>query len=1817
MNKNRNSAKRSIFLFSALAVCVILGAILAPGLSELPKDEKSNYPSYSTPETIKLSNDNALCDFEFGETKLTVTQDIANILKVSGKTEETVDDLTVIITFGEKSYSLYSEPDGTVREQKFILDVPYCQSVGNVFEINVSYMLNGVLYRSDSGVTLGVVTYNSDNGMLGYPDGAEYINIYGETRPLTGSTVPEDAKLDSQNGMTIIYNGAEIYTIVSSTQYGNAPSLEDCLGGIYSKGSDYLTVYAAQGIEYNLSADNMIISDWKTESGGYVTFTGLEPEAVYTLIARTPATENTLPSVYISVAAHTTLGESEAADKAAFDEKYASLEDKLFDMETGTVTVSPEEVRSLTELYEKLSEEVRALPETTEKVALVDGSGYLSENLEIINKPMDELSVSDGEALNKAIGEYNSLSDEAKAVIGDRLTELVDKKKTVALTELAQLDGASDPSDEIQQIISEYEDKIKDAVLINGTETDELIDAAASAILEQARSESLTSLEYTYSSIKNGESYPLYSDEIKNQIDEAYAAAKEAINGATSYSELKSASETTITTLIRADGKAQILSFLTEDDKENTKNIATSACQRIDSASSSDEIAEIVEESKKNILRQRGKNEIDDYISSLNIPEGKESLITDIKNTAFNTIDTYGTAPEIELAVTRAQAELKLTETYLNLLDSIDENDPFIDAKERNLDTAYVNALDEIRASQNTEEISVALTEGLEALNNAMNNAFLTDFYNKYKNILDKTDISADDLDTINTALDEIRTFTEGEQMALDDYRNNLLLKKMKALSLKLIDRKDGYNDAVIDDYVIEIMLGEVDGDTESDNALNDLLDALADEAELAIEFEKIKTDIRQSIDEIAKDDDKLSNAYELAMSELDALVFSPTEAVENDNYFAQTSAKVNEIFRKFEAYVDFENKREELKLAVKNDVDDKIASGKYSDSGVASLNGKYEAAIAALDAVEYSGDASAQILEEVYAEHMALIAAEKIVRLVSGDCTVIYEPGMDSALSLNFRSVTLKELDKSLIDGKNYSVVTGTLTDDEASDAVSKKKTLLTYEISLTSATEVTFDDGVYTVRILLPENLRSATGLQAVAVNNGAIEIFETRVDGDYIEFKTTHFSEFIILGDKEINLTWVAILLGIILIAELVFEIVFSRKQKKNKKDQKMYSFLPVLAVLLTPNGIIPAIIVLGALSVAGGAVITHQVVKAKKAQEEASTPGTEGEEASELTETNGQTDLNEEQLSEVTENSAESPVSEAVKTEDTENDRLKESAESSEPSDETQILSTDEKESYSEQSADLTDSVENSDNEQNKSPDSPTAVNVESLEKEQDDETAGAEDNASETVAVVDVEAPDEEQNISTAEPDDKSPDSLTAVNVESSGTEQNDAAVEADDKTAKTVTIVDVEAPDEEQTETDLNPENNTPANVTIVNVEAPDDENPEEPAVTEPKQAEYSLSSAIETDETEEEETERRATAKIVNVYAASTFSDDDDDYVPEQEDISDEDDDTEDTTLILPDDTDDDTALDQTVYARHGERVYVTYDYSFESKLILSSEDTQRRYSYLSELLLSYKLGKRRSWKKERYYRKGKNYVQMIFRGKTLCLCMAILPESLENSKYFYENVGQIKKYESVPVMVRIRSGRGCKYAAELIAMMMESAGIPQKYQPEDRFIPLEHKDRDALVGEGLIKRLVTDGNGDVVAADFEAMKNMKFTIESGMPVLKKVSAEEAAMIPDEAAAEFVETEAENDDEITYGRRKGIVNIDTISASFDSGDTVTLAALKAKHLVPNNIHFVKILARGVLDKPLTVKAHDFSMDAVKMIVMAGGNVVKLKHMRV
>lgn len=279
-------------------------------------------------------------------------------------------------------------------------------------------------------------------------------------------------------------------------------------------------------------------------------------------------------------------------------------------------------------------------------------------------------------------------------------------------------------------------------------------------------------------------------------------------------------------------------------------------------------------------------------------------------------------------------------------------------------------------------------------------------------------------------------------------------------------------------------------------------------------------------------------------------------------------------------------------------------------------------------------------------------------------------------------------------------------------------------------------------------------------------------------------------------------------------------------------------------------------------------------------------------------------------------------------------------------------------------------------------------------------------------------------------------------------------------------------------------------------------------------------------------------------------------------------------------------------------------YNKSFTAKLIMSTNSIKQYYADLANELLSYdKVRNRISWTNSTFYMGRKTLSKFSIRGKTLYLYLALEPRHFQDSKFFATDESSVKKYENVPLRVKVKSRRGTKFAKELIEILMKKFGAVRAEQTATR-VKLSDFPYDTaknLLARGLIKLKTVDGQSvsdsdRLVWADFERRKQVAVT-------------EAKVLISDEVAVSLID----DGEDVVWAKPKGIVNIDTLSENYQANDTVTLQSLKEKKLVGNSVNFVKVLARGVLNKPLTVKLHEFSVDAVKMIVLTGGKAVRLK----
>ena len=291
----------------------------------------------------------------------------------------------------------------------------------------------------------------------------------------------------------------------------------------------------------------------------------------------------------------------------------------------------------------------------------------------------------------------------------------------------------------------------------------------------------------------------------------------------------------------------------------------------------------------------------------------------------------------------------------------------------------------------------------------------------------------------------------------------------------------------------------------------------------------------------------------------------------------------------------------------------------------------------------------------------------------------------------------------------------------------------------------------------------------------------------------------------------------------------------------------------------------------------------------------------------------------------------------------------------------------------------------------------------------------------------------------------------------------------------------------------------------------------------------------------------------------------------------------------------------ERVVQVVNGRKVFVQFNYSFKAKLILASEEVQKQYVSLVNYARSYGVKTSISWKQERIYLGRNTYAMLLFKGKKLCVAYALNPKDYEESKYHIIDLSEVKRFEKTQTLIKITSERKQKYSYELLDIVFGQNQLVKK-EIEPIAIDIPKMTKDELIEEKLIKVYTSD---EVTEGTIVEKVNVADVIK------KNVTINEAKqLLTDDSALEYVQVE-EGTTKTTY-KKKDIINIDTLSKEFSEDELVNLETLKEKKLISAKVDYIKVLARGVLDKPLIVEAQDFSIDAIKMIVVTGGEVRKV-----
>lgn len=276
---------------------------------------------------------------------------------------------------------------------------------------------------------------------------------------------------------------------------------------------------------------------------------------------------------------------------------------------------------------------------------------------------------------------------------------------------------------------------------------------------------------------------------------------------------------------------------------------------------------------------------------------------------------------------------------------------------------------------------------------------------------------------------------------------------------------------------------------------------------------------------------------------------------------------------------------------------------------------------------------------------------------------------------------------------------------------------------------------------------------------------------------------------------------------------------------------------------------------------------------------------------------------------------------------------------------------------------------------------------------------------------------------------------------------------------------------------------------------------------------------------------------------------------------------------------------------------IIIKYNKSFTAKLIQSDDNVKNYYSVLKNELLSYSGVKARmSWKGESFYCGRKTYAKLCIRGKCVCLFLALNAKDYAETKYKVDDMSEVAAYERIPCLYRIKNERRLKYSSDLIASVMEGRAKTEDFTVTDYAKQYPYEDIEPLIDRGLVKVLTEE---DAQSGDVFKPKDAVTVSEAD------------ELMQDEIAVALIE-EA---DDISDKTKTDIVNIDTLSKNFVDGETVTLEEIKKRvEGFSKKATAVKVLARGRLDKKLTVIADSYSIQAAKMILLTGGNAVKKKN---
>lgn len=198
-------------------------------------------------------------------------------------------------------------------------------------------------------------------------------------------------------------------------------------------------------------------------------------------------------------------------------------------------------------------------------------------------------------------------------------------------------------------------------------------------------------------------------------------------------------------------------------------------------------------------------------------------------------------------------------------------------------------------------------------------------------------------------------------------------------------------------------------------------------------------------------------------------------------------------------------------------------------------------------------------------------------------------------------------------------------------------------------------------------------------------------------------------------------------------------------------------------------------------------------------------------------------------------------------------------------------------------------------------------------------------------------------------------------------------------------------------------------------------------------------------------------------------------------------------------------------------EKVEVNYRWSFTARLHKAPKDIAAYYTQIKNSFLQYRKVKSRiSWGCDTINYGREPLAKIVMAQKAVYVYLALDPKEYENSKYFFKDFSDKKKFEKVPMRIKVRSERGVRYVCELIEAMAEKYEL----KPLKTFVAVDYALPDMkfekLLEIGLVKRIERKQGAAVEEDSFdEALEEIAVVDEELMKEAMQEPISEETILP------------------------------------------------------------------------------------------------------